>query len=85
MTITHNEIIEALFSLVPDAKWNLVGDDYSSIDWIYGDKPTLEQLQNEIELLPIKKAKLSEEMGKAKNALLARLGITEEEAKLLLS
>lgn len=85
MSITHNQIIEALYSLAPNAKWNLIGDDYSQIEWIEGNKPTLEQLEKEIELLPMKKAKLSEEMAEAKNALLARLGITEEEAKLLLS
>jgi len=80
----HEEIVEALNSLVPNAKWQLTGDDYSDINWIDGDKPTVEELQNEIELLPQRKAAKQAEAAAKRQALLDRLGITEEEAKLLL-
>jgi len=80
----HEEIVEALNSLVPNAKWQLTGDDYSDINWIDGDKPTVEELQNEIQLLPQRKAAKQAEAAAKRQALLDRLGITEEEAKLLL-
>jgi hypothetical protein len=70
----------------PNAKWNLNGDDYAGLHWLDDSaKPTKIALDNlwqtvldEIESEQIAKSN-------AKAALLDRLGITEEEAALLLS
>jgi hypothetical protein len=69
----------------PNAKWNLNGDDYAGLDWLDDlAKPTKIALDNlwqtvldEIESEQIAKSN-------AKAALLNRLGITEDEARLLL-
>ena len=81
--MTHDEIVDALNSLVPDSRWQLSGDDYSEINWIEGDKPTLQELQNEIQLLPQKKAAKAEAKATQKAALLDRLGLTQEEFNTL--
>jgi hypothetical protein len=42
-------ILQALFSLRPDAKWRWEGDDYNDIEWLDEEQtlPTLEELQAE--------------------------------------
>lgn len=77
----------AIQQLKPNSEYIYFGDDYSTIKWIIleGDAPT----QNEIDLVieQIKADELTAKADKvnAKAALLNRLGITEDEAKLLLS
>lgn len=83
--MTHEEIVKALNSLVPGAEWELHGDDYSEIIWFKGEKPTLEQLESELKIIPIKEAAKLEDLKSEKDAILQKLGITEDEAKLLLS
>lgn len=80
--MNHDQITNALASLAPDAEWTLVGDDFESLVWLSkGNPPTLAEIEAEIAALPAKKtAKIA-----AKTALLAQLGITEEQAKLLIS
>jgi beta-xylosidase len=70
----------------PDAEWSLNNNDYEQLNWLSDlPKPTKEELDNlwESTLAKIESEKL--EKLEAKSALLERLGITEEEAKLLLS
>ena len=84
--MTHDEIVDALNSLVPTSKWQLSGDDYDDINWIDGNKPTLEQLKDEIKMIPIKKAQAEEEAQAAKTAAeakLAALGLTADDLKAL--
>jgi hypothetical protein len=47
----HNEIVDALLRLKPGANWNLIGDDYSKIEWLddVKTKPTAAQIQAEID------------------------------------
>ena len=53
MTITHNQIIEALSNLCPDEVWTFSGDDYNDIVWLTdGQKPTLEEVKKEIAAIP---------------------------------
>lgn len=73
----------ALMRLLPNVKWTVQGDDYKNI--IFEDSsiipPTLAELDAELE-----KMKLEEDQRAInRQLLLERLGITEEEAKLLFS
>jgi hypothetical protein len=82
MMIDYTAILNIKY---PDAKWALNGDDYDGLIWLSDDdKPTKKELD---ELWPeVQNQILIERQAKAdaKAALLERLGITEEEAKLLL-
>ena len=85
MTITHNEIIEAIASLRPNAEWRLEGDDYSAIEWLSdGDAPTLAEIEKEVIELPKRREAEALAKATAKADLYAKLGLTEDEAKLLL-
>lgn len=80
------EIIRALQILRPNSEWNLVGDDFADIQWLSDDvKPTAKQVADKIAELPAIDEAQANANAAAKAALLNRLGITAEEAKLLLS
>jgi hypothetical protein len=84
--MTNEDIRLALESLLPDAKYSLAGDDYENIEWVSDfEKPTIEEIEAEIKLLPKKKAAEIKAKETAKAALLTKLGITADEAALLLS
>ena len=84
--MTHEQIIKALNSLAPQAQWTLTGDDYSELNWLSdGIPPSLDEIEAEIKLLPSKELAAKENKENAKSALLEKLGITAEEARLLLS
>jgi hypothetical protein len=79
--MTTRQIADALLSLCPDAEWTLVGDSYENIDWLSNQpKPTKAQVEAEI----AKQPEIAAGKAAAKAALLERLGITEDEAKLLI-
>jgi len=66
--------------------WTLNGDDYEGLTW-FSDTPkpskaTLDKLWDEVKDLMAAETKAK---ALAKSDLLAKLGITEDEAKLLLS
>ena len=69
-----------------NAQWVLDGEDYSGLTWLSEiTKPTKKELDD---LWPVVQTEIANEIAdKAidKAALLDRLGITAEEAKLLLS
>jgi len=84
--LTHAEITQALVSLCPGKEWTLSGDNYADLMWLSDDTaPTLEQVAYEITLLPAKKADTQTNKAAQRTALLTKLGITEDEARLLLS
>jgi len=68
------------------AEWTINGDDYSGLTWLSDTpKPTKKQLDD---LWVEVTSEIQEEENaktNAKSALLAKLGITADEAKLLLS
>ena len=68
-----------------DAEWSLSGDEYAGLVWLSDTpKPTKEELDA---LWPSVKIACEKEITdalEAKAALLAKLGITADEAKLLL-
>jgi hypothetical protein len=80
------EIVKALNILRPDSTWTLQGEDYSSIEWL--DKktqaPTIAEVEAKIAELPQIEAQAKAAQDAEKAALLAKLGITSEEAALLL-
>lgn len=77
----------AIKNLTNNAEFVLYKDDYSTIEWFNfeGKAPTKAAVEAEIE--KIKSAELAEVEATlaAKSELLAKLGITEAEAKLLLA
>ena len=80
-------IVKAIQNLVPNAEFVLIGDDLTTLDWhsTGSEKPSVQAI--EAEIVKIKKAKETEAVDKAaaKAALLAKLGITADEAALLLA
>jgi hypothetical protein len=82
-----NYLVKAIFSLKPNCEFKLENDDYSTIEWIVieGKAPTQAQVNAEIERLIAADEAAVATKAEAKAELLARLGITAEEAQLLLS
>jgi len=82
-----NYITQAIWSLKPHSEYTFSNNDYSTIEWhvLEGKAPT--QAEIDAEIVKIKAAELTAEADRAaaRAALLTRLGITEDEAKLLLS
>ena len=82
-----SDIVSAIHRLKPNAEFSFTGDDYSTIKWVIleGEAPTQKQIDDAI------KANKADEIAEAKTKAIAksdvldRLGITEDEAKLLLS
>lgn len=84
--MTHQEITEALANLCKSKEWTLSGDNYSDLIWLSdGSAPTLAEIETEIAKLPTKKAEARATKEAQKAAILEKLGISEDEAKLLLS
>jgi hypothetical protein len=80
-------LIEAIYKLRPNSEFVLHDNDYSTIQWhvLDGTAPTKAEIDAAIK--QIKADEVTEAQTKAteKAALLAQLGITEDQAKLLLS
>ena len=80
-------IYKAIKKLKPTAEFRFDNDDYSTIEWInlIGKAPTKTEIDNAIKEIKAEEITESDTKANAKSALLAKLGITEDEAKLLLS
>jgi hypothetical protein len=79
-------LVRAIRKLRPNAEFSFQEDDYSTIKWdvLDGDAPTQSEIDAAIE--QVKADEITEAAAKetARQALLTRLGITAEEAQLLL-
>lgn len=77
---------EAIQLLRPTAEFSLTDNDYSTIKWdiLEGDAPTKKEIEAAIEQVKANEISDKAKAETDKAALLARLGITAEEAKLLL-
>lgn len=77
-----NYLTQAIKNLRPESEFSYTDDDYSTIKWdvLNGSAPTQKEINDEI--AKIKKNESAKVEAKA--ALLARLGVTAEEAALLL-
>ena len=85
--MTNQEITDAIFYLVPNAEFSFTETDLDSLRWDSKkvEKPTIEAI---LAAIPLAKAKIDaekENLQSKKQALLERLGITADEAALLLS
>jgi hypothetical protein len=76
---------EVLEMLIPDGGYVQSGDSFEGIDFINCEPITKKQYQDAFAKFDALKAKQATDLSKAKTALLEKLGITEDEAKLLLS
>ena len=82
-----NYLVEAINKLKPTAEFSFADDDYATIKWdvLDGDAPTQAEIDAAIEQVKADEIAQAQAKATAKAALLAQLGITEEQAKLLLS
>ena len=76
---------EVLSMLIPAGGWILVGDDYEGITFLECDSITKAQFTAGFAKYDAWKAEQDAKATTDKVALLAKLGITADEAKLLLS
>jgi hypothetical protein len=76
---------DVLSMLCPDSKWTIYGDDFNSINW-HGDVAPITEAEFKEGFAKVSNWQEKELVKKntKKRALLEKLGITEEEAALLL-
>ena len=81
-----NYLVEAIRNLKPNSEFHLTDEDYSTIVWdvLEGDAPTAAQIKSEIDKVKASEKTALKAKADEKAALLERLGITAEEAALLL-
>jgi hypothetical protein len=77
---------DVLNMLLPEGGWILSGDDFDNITWV-DDRPRCTKAQFQAGFAQWDAWKVEQDAAKAtaKAALLTQLGITEDQAKLLLS
>lgn len=82
-----DDIVKAINLLRPTAEFVFKDADYSTIEWIVldGEAPSLAEIQAAHQAIKATEAQAKAEAQAKRQALLDKLGITEEEAKLLLS
>jgi hypothetical protein len=76
---------EVLTMLCPDKEWVISGNDFDSIQWIKGEPITKAEFEAGFAKVDAWKAQQDTKAASDKAALLAKLGITADEVKLLLS
>jgi len=79
-------LAKAIRFLRPTAEFSLLDCDYNTIKWdvLEGEAPTIAEIAAAIDQIKANELQAVSEKADAKAALLERLGITEDEAKLLL-
>jgi hypothetical protein len=80
-------LVRAIKSLRVGSEFTISDGDYSTIKWdvLEGNAPTVAEIDAEIEKIKADEAAAMVKAENDKAALLAKLGITADEAKLLLS
>ena len=80
-------LLKAIKHLKPTAEFSFTDNDYSTIVWsvLEGKAPTQTQIDSAIEQVKVVEITEAETKAQAKAALIERLGITADEAKLLLA
>lgn len=76
---------EVLEMLIPQGGWVISGDEYVGISFLHCDPITEKQFNAGFAAFDTWQAEQNANKAKAKAALLERLGITADEAALLLS
>ena len=82
----NNDLVKAIRKLKPNAEFSFIEDDYSTIKWdvLDGDAPTQAEIDEAIEQVKADEIVEAETKAAKREALLSKLGITEEEARILL-
>jgi len=82
----NDYLYKAIRKLKPTAEFSITDNDYSTVKWdvLEGKAPTQAQIDDAIEQVKADEISEAETKAQAKAALLTKLGITEDEAKLLL-
>jgi hypothetical protein len=82
-----SDLVKAIKFLKPTAEFSFTDDDYATIKWdvIDGDAPTQAEIDAAIAAIKANELAEAKSKAKAKAALLERLGMTADEAALLLS
>jgi hypothetical protein len=75
---------EVLEMLLPDGGWVVYGNDFEGIQFIECEPITKQEYLDAFAVCETYKAQKEQEAKTARAALLAKLGITEDEARLLL-
>ncbi len=77
----------AILKLKPGSEFTFQNDDYSTIEWVVlkGKAPTQSEIDAAIEQVKADEITQAQAKAQAKAELLERLGITADEAKLLLA
>ena len=76
---------QVLEMLIPQGGWAMTGDEYEGIEWFECQPITKAQFEAGFAQYDSWKAEQDSKAAADKAALLAKLGITADEAKLLLS
>ena len=78
-------LIQAIRNLAPNSEFSFHDNDYSTITWdiLEGKAPTKAQVEAEVAKLETAEIASDESKAASRSALLDRLGISDEEAKLL--
>ena len=80
------KVEDVLWMLCPGVEWTIYGDSFEDIVWHNGEPPiTKKQFTDGFATYDAWKTEQDAAKSEAKAAVLERLGITEDEAKLLLS
>lgn len=81
------DIVKAIKFLKPTAEFSFTENDYSTIKWdiLEGDEPTFAELEKAFIAAEAKEAKEKSALEVKRQGILTRLGITAEEASLLLA
>jgi len=81
-----NYLLLAIENLTNNAGFMIWDNDYSTIEWVdfKGTVPTQDEINLEIERIKLSEVTEAHTKAEAKAALLERLGITADEAALLL-
>ena len=81
-----NYLAQAIWKLKPNAEFSFENDDYSTIKWdvLEGVAPTQTEVDAAFELVKQEEIQQIAEATAKRQALLDKLGITEDEARLLL-
>jgi hypothetical protein len=75
---------DVLTMLIPNGGWATIGNDYENIQFISCEPITKKQFTDGFAKFDAWQAKQDDAKATAKAALFERLGLTEDEAKLLL-
>lgn len=83
--INEQDFLDAISALKPGISFQIVGTDYATLTMLDGStKPTSTQIEAKAKELIKSKETVANAKAAEKTALLAKLGITEDEARLLL-